>query len=266
MKSTKDGEQSLSADAVTNLDTAYSPKEDGNVDSVYDLQEVQGTLNSSVYADSNSDNESGLLAVNKRLQCVHSEVGIGSLSVWDINNDDEDDDRDCIDVTSYPQSLEYEVVSPEETPSYVQAEEEGDEEDMQNLENSDQVHQGAQLYSHAPITTMCSRVILMKFIMKHRITQEALADLLQVLQLHLPSPNNAPSTLYHFRKEFKDLQYPLIYHHFCNKCLMPASMETEVCENILCKSSFSERHSNFIEIPIHLQLQCILERKHTYLL
>ena len=64
------------------------------------------------------------------------------------------------------------------------------------------------------ITTMCSRVILMKFVMKHRITQEALADLLQILQLHLPSPNNSPSTTYHFRKEFKDFQYPLIYHHF----------------------------------------------------
>ena len=60
------------------------------------------------------------------------------------------------------------------------------------------------------------------------------------------------------------LQYPLIYHHFYNKCLIPTSMETEVCENILCKNSFSERYSksNFIEIPIHLQLQCILVRKY----
>ena len=176
LKSDRDGEQSSDAVYVANLDIACSPKGDGIVDSVIscDMQEVEATVSQS--------------AVNKRLQCVHSELGIGSMSVWDINDDDDDDDtRDYIDVTEYPQLLEYEVVSPEETSSYAQAE--GDEEDMQNLENSDQVHQDASLYIDAPISSMCSRVILMKFVMKHRITQEALADLLQVLQLHLPSPN-----------------------------------------------------------------------------
>ena len=39
--------------------------------------------------------------------------------------------------------------------------------------------------------------------MKHRITQEALADLLKVLQLHCPSPNNIPSTVYHFKSSLK---------------------------------------------------------------
>ena len=251
-RATKKSKKATDADELsTDLAADAAAKDPG-------LQEVEGTLNSPANTDSHTDfqelvqnctdRESDLLAENK---CAHS--------VCNVNNDDDEHDESFINVTNYPQSMEYEVVSPEETPLYMLAEE--DEEDVQNLENS---NQEAQLYSGAPITTMCSRIILMKFTMKHRITQEALADLLQILQLHLPSPNNVPSTLYHFRKEFKALQYPLIYHHFCNECLMPTSMETEVCENILCKNSFSERHSksNFIEIPIHLQLQCILECKY----
>jgi len=140
----------------------------------------------------------------------------------------------------------------------------GNDEDTQNPENTVQVDLDALLYSDAQMTTMCSGVIIMKFAMKHRITKEALADLLKVLQLHLPSANNAPPTLHHFKKEFKDLQYPLIYHHFCTKSLMPTSIE-KVSGNTLCKSSFSTHYSksNFIEIPIHLQLRSILEHKYT---
>ena len=50
-------------------------------------------------------------------------------SVCNVNNDDDEHDENFINVTSYPQSTEYEVVSPEETPLYMLAEE--DEEDVQ---------------------------------------------------------------------------------------------------------------------------------------
>ena len=268
LKDARDRDPSLSADMVVE-DTDQN--EEGNVTVVDDSQEMQDTsMSSSGYADSNIDlidNTNSESPVNncKHLQCA--EVGTGSLSEWDTNFDEcYDIDRDCIEVVNCPQSLENEVVSPEETSLHVQSE--AEEVNEPTLENTEQTNPVALLYSNAPITTMCSNVILMKFVMKHRITQEALSDLLKVLQLHLPSPNNAPFTLYHFRKNFTDLQYPVIYHHFCSKCLMPASLETEVCENTLCKSVFSERYSksNFIEIPIHLQLKCILERKYTFIL
>ena len=120
-----------------------------------------------------------------------------------------------------------------------------------------------KLYESAPITTATSGVLLMKFIMKHRITQEALTDLLKVLQLHCPSPNNLPTTIYYFKKQCKDLYYPINYHYFCSKCLAEVSIESEVCKNSLCESIFKDVHSksSFIEIPISLQLKCILERK-----
>ena len=165
----------------------------------------------------------------------------------------------------YPQTLEYSdlittLPSTNEMLWNVDAEEDGTEMHMDDDSSSDH-----DLYKDAPITTaQSSSVLLMKFIMKHRITQEALSDLLKVLQLHCPTPNNFPSTVYHFKKQFKDFQHPINYHYFCSKCLAEVSTESEVCDT--CKSSLIEvdAKSSFIEVPINLQLKCILERKHTF--
>lgn len=129
--------------------------------------------------------------------------------------------------------------------------------------NSSSQHKN-ELYKDAPITTASSSVLLIKFTMKHGITQEALADLLKVLQLHFPSPNNLPSTLYHFKKQFRSLQYPVTHHHFCSKCLAEVSKESEFCNSSYCCSDLTKPHSksSFIEVPVDLQLKCILERKY----
>ena len=173
----------------------------------------------------------------------------------------------------YPQTLEYSDLITHALPithEILDAEEDGTEIAETDLGESemhnDSSHHENKLYRDAPISTASSSVLLMKFIMKHRITQEALTDLLKVLKLHCPSPNNLPSTVYHFKKQFKDLQYPIIYHYFCSKCLAEVSTESTVCNNTFCKSTLTEPHtkSSFIEVPIDLQLKCILERKHIY--
>ena len=178
-----------------------------------------------------------------------------------------------LNFVDHPQSLEYSDFVTPSSPSMLtdempwkELEEDFEvpETDVDEAETNDHSCQYKdKLYKDAVITTASSSVLLMKFTMKHGITQEALADLHKVLQLHFPSPNNLPSTLYHFKKQFRSLQYPVNYHYFCSKCLAEVSVESEICNNSYCSSNLSKSHSksSFIEIPVDLQLKCILEHK-----
>jgi len=95
--------------------------------------------------------------------------------------------------------------------------------------------------------------VIMKYAIKHNLTMDALTDLLQLVKLHCPSPNNIPSTLFLFKKHFQELQYPVIYHDYCNSCLMEISDNSEVCSNQEC-CTVNKSVSSFIELPVRLQL------------
>ena len=51
------------------------------------------------------------------------------------------------------------------------------------------------LYSGALITSSSSVVLLLSFEFKHRLTHEALSDLLAVIEAHCPRPNNCRTTV-----------------------------------------------------------------------
>ena len=151
----------------------------------------------------------------------------------------------------------------------IEEDDEGDDDELANEVTNNESRSRVQhelLYKEALITTSASSVLIMKYAMKHKLSREALADLLQIVKLHCPSPNNIPSSLFHFKKQFKDFQYPIKYHYFCNACLSEVPKNVEFCTNQDCSYSFTEAYSlsSFIELPVGLQLKSILERKWAY--
>jgi len=54
------------------------------------------------------------------------------------------------------------------------------------------------LYKDSVITTPASNVVIMEYAIKHNLTMDALADLLKLVKLHCPAPNNVSSTRFHF--------------------------------------------------------------------
>ena len=54
------------------------------------------------------------------------------------------------------------------------------------------------LFSGAPITTTSSIILILSFVMRYKLTQEAFRDLLAVIEAHCPRPNNC-------KKEVKKL-------------------------------------------------------------
>ena len=125
-----------------------------------------------------------------------------------------------------------------------------------NLEN--------QLYENGRITVGESLLLIMAFIVRHKLSMVATNDLISLLELHCPKDNNAVKGLSKFREYFQHLKNPLRKHYACPnpKCQVYISAsqpkEGDVCGT--CGTPLSEK-SFFIEFPIEDQLQTILSRK-----
>ena len=105
---------------------------------------------------------------------------------------------------------------------------------------------------------------MLKYAMKHNITEDALADLLHLIKLRCPKPKLVHP--HYINKQFQNLYYPMTFHYFCSECfhevIDPQQSSHMGCSNPYCKNILNERMvSSFIEIPIDLQLKSILECK-----
>ena len=183
----------------------------------------------------------------------------------------ESNDRDFVeyDQTDNPQSLEFDLMMATDEELTEFEEDDKDNElaiECINTPSYSLDDQQQLLYKEASLSTAASNVLMMKYAVKHKLSWEALADLLQLVKLHCPFPNNVPSTLFHFKKHFKDLEYPTKHHYFCSACLSEASENAKVCSNRECSCNLNESASlsSFIEVPVDLQLKSILERKYVH--
>lgn len=84
-----------------------------------------------------------------------------------------------------------------------------------------------------------SSILLMQYSLRHNLTQEALSDLLKLLDVFLPlSSNDFPSLLYLFNKPFIDYDFPLVIYYFCNNCMIDVLKEMR-CPR--CSASLSRQ-------------------------
>ena len=176
----------------------------------------------------------------------------------------QDPDSGVYDFTTYPQSLETEIL-PAETLSDYHSD---DEEPEHSSPTTPSVLSTEPLYEGSSLTVPTSSVLIMKYALRHKLTQEALADLLRLVKLHCPSPNQCLSSLYKFNKQFRDLHYPIVLHHCCSACLHVVEVESsemgsKMCTNPHCNCDLSAQNSvsSFIEVPVDSQLKTLLERE-----
>ncbi|KAL5020963.1 hypothetical protein ScPMuIL_000118 [Solemya velum] len=100
------------------------------------------------------------------------------------------------------------------------------------------------------------------FATRHNMSDTALHDLLQLIQLHLPD-NNIGETKTDKIKESCgfDSNY-LVYHFYCDKCKKLFAKDTDKCNTPGCEGSRKEKQCKnyFISGKINVQLKEILER------
>lgn len=138
----------------------------------------------------------------------------------------------------------------------------GDEEEVVELqETSVSDRHELALYEGAVLTNTASDVLIMQFVSKHGITTEGLADLLKLINLHCPKPNQCSTTPYLFKKRFMDLAYEFVYHHYCSSCFVPIELTQSVCPNTSCAEDLLRegKRSSFIEIAVEPQIQALFK-------
>lgn len=136
-------------------------------------------------------------------------------------------------------------------------------EDQSSLSSSE-----AMVFQNCPLTVTSSLLLIKKYQMRHKLTQEALSDLLQLMRLHFPTPNLLPSSLYLFNKQLPVLANPLEYTYFCSRCLQELpSKDESTCSNSACGYSLSGPGaiSSFIEVPLEPQLVTLLQSMYVLL-
>ena len=127
------------------------------------------------------------------------------------------------------------------------------------------------LYPGALITAGASLLIIFTFSMKHKLSGQALSDLLQLILLHCGSPlsTSAFNSLFEFKKYFQNITSPVKYHKYCSSCLTGLNsndIENNICPNKSClsKLDFKNAVSFFIEVPLVSQLQDLFRREGFY--
>lgn len=120
------------------------------------------------------------------------------------------------------------------------------------------------LYENSRITVGESLLLIMAFIMRHKLSLVASEDLISLVELHCPGQNNALKGLSRFREFFQSLKHPMKKHFSCPnpKCRIYISASKpqsgDVCQ--ICQEPLSEK-SFFLELPVEEQLKTVLSRK-----
>ena len=114
------------------------------------------------------------------------------------------------------------------------------------------------LYDCAPLTISSSNYLVLKYKLRHNLTNEAVADLLKLLALHCPTPNLC---IYHLNKSFPELGIPITYHFYCTACLQSVNETDEMCP--VCANSLVDLDSisYFTELDMETQLLKLFQRK-----
>jgi hypothetical protein len=124
-------------------------------------------------------------------------------------------------------------------------------------------HGGHQpIYEGADLTQNQSLLLLMSFVLKHQLTNDALGDFLTIMNMHLP--NVVPDTKYLFYKKFNHQGF--VRHYFCANCTFYFGPSTEGDPNRQCScdvpSSVDTAKVNkwyFSYWPLQSQLRLLLQ-------
>ncbi|XP_065900912.1 uncharacterized protein [Dysidea avara] len=150
---------------------------------------------------------------------------------------------------------------------------ESDNDDINDTDTNADVHiseptvTNLELFEGSSLNTLTSNVLILKYSMKHKLTNDALADLLKLLKLHLPTPNHCAESVYCLRKSLDQFVTGYVHttHYFCSSCTTEVEVNCALCPNSDCEAALvsNDSRSSFIEIPIEQQLKKIIKRNYS---
>ena len=96
--------------------------------------------------------------------------------------------------------------------------------------SGERINDDTPLYPGASITVNVTMILLLAFAVRHKLTNEAISDLLYLINTICPKPNNTCKTLYNFKNFFSNLVMPTNFCYYCPDCFSPiSSVATTLC-------------------------------------
>lgn len=91
------------------------------------------------------------------------------------------------------------------------------------------------LYRNSPVTLYTTLLLILAFSLSHKLTKDALSDLLSLLNVIILKPHSLPTSLYKFYSILKLDQAASIRHYYCPSCEQPLdSKSTSKCPSPSC--------------------------------
>ena len=91
-----------------------------------------------------------------------------------------------------------------------------------------QVTTDIPIYPNARIANAASMLLIMTFAIVHKLSGEALNDLLSLIDIHCLVPHNLIQSLYKFKKYFM-LKHSIKKHHYSPNCCMLIESQCPSC-------------------------------------
>jgi len=132
------------------------------------------------------------------------------------------------------------------------------EEAEEEHEDDDEV----PLYPGATISLKVVLLLLLAFVVRHKLSKEATDDLLYIINLICPQPNNCCTSVFKFRKSFSYLQIPTKLSYYCSSCIVPINYPlVKVCN--FCNSMFTSAKlpSYFVHLSVPYQIKALFAKK-----
>ena len=135
-------------------------------------------------------------------------------------------------------------------------------EESDDLENDDNEtsDDDVPLYESAKVSKLGAMIVVMLFALRHKLSGQALIDLVKVLCALLPDSHKFVTSAYLLKKYFADLfgEPAPKKHSYCGNCLGRIRMGQAECLKDKCRDA-KKKIENFLELDLHLRL-CQLYR------
>ncbi len=142
---------------------------------------------------------------------------------------------------------------------------EGNEEEIGNNDeainkdnfNSFSIDHRQPLFMNSPLTLEESIFSTYIFSVRNKLSYQATTQLLQLMQIHFPKPNEYPPSLHKLDKHFKTMKQ-LQFTKFCQSCMAKLPQEEKHCKRMACGKT---SESNFALLPFENELADICSGK-----
>ena len=111
------------------------------------------------------------------------------------------------------------------------------------------------LYAGAPLSTEESLFSTCLYAIRNKLSYQATAQLIELIQLHIPSPNSFPRSVHMLKKHLSGMATQKI-QKFCSLCFEEIPDNCKQCSRRTCKQSTP---SHYAVLPIEDHLKQIFE-------